>query len=670
MFALTSLVLAASWSFSIDGTLSRADFTPLPGGGAVVTVAQVPLLLDEPRRYDFTVVRDAEAGVTRVLERGRLVGVAVVRVESRTSDIDDVLGGGSSASVADVLEGKSSANDTVRTPSTDAAAAPPAFSREELAGLRGFAFIPGAVVPPAMIEQVVPSKACLGVIRSRTLGGGFADSSATEPKVPPGFTCVVLQRTWPVELSSARFLRDDDRVLDAAALLRAQKLESLQLRGTELEWQTLAKLPGLRELIMRWPQKPVDAVPFPRLEVLRIEETVPTDYGALAAPMLQTLVINSRYVTVLPAKLPKLVRGSINAPLVDGAALQAFVTAHAQAKLDLGWRGLLKFDTAGVDGMRVRSGGQVWGVTGSKQLAETRKPEAVAQLLSTLEVDELSAGHCSCGGGPTLQFLKGDFVLAEVTVQHGQALRWESHWPADAELKTDGLAKLLASWGVREPLEEWSSSSSRHEAAAIRRARYAKLLPRSVAPYAMGSSLEDPDLATELKRLEGAGVERVAFYLRLEGTAVEGLEPSPADRLGDAVLGTVKPTELATLAARQDVEVDAGLRQRLFHGAGPMLVSAPALAPHLPRLLLQAMAGPSAEWRRQALQAVAAGKGAGPTAALRAVLASETVGVEERELTALALIKRKDSKSSAAARALCEGKTSAACAEVVRAKAR
>lgn len=658
MFALTSLVLAASWSFSIDGTLSRADFTPLPGGGAVVTVAQVPLLLDEPRRYDFTVVRDAEAGVTRVLERGRLVGVAVVRVESRTSDIDDVLGGGSSAN-----EGA----DALRTPSTDAAAAP-AFSREELAGLRGFAFIPGAAVPQAMIEQIVPSKACLGVIRSRTLGGGFADSSATEPKVPPGFTCVVLQRTWPVELSSARFLRDDDGVVDAAALLRAQKLESLQLKGTELEWQTLAKLPALRELTMRWPQKPVDAVPFPRLEVLRIEETVPTDYGALAAPMLQTLVINSRHVTVLPAKLPKLVRGSINAPLVEGAALQAFVTAHAQAKLDLGWQGLLKFDTAGVDGVRVRTGGRVWG--GSKQLAETRKPEAVAQLLSTLEVDELSAGYCSCGGGPTLQFLKGDFVLAEVTVQHGQALRWESHWPADAELKTDGLAKLLASWGVREPLEEWSSSSSRHEAAAIRRARYAKLLPRSVAPYAMGSSIEDPDLTTELKRLEGAGVERVAFYLRLEGTTVEGLEPSPADRIGDAVLGTVKPAELATLAARQDAEVDAGLRQRLFHGAGPMLVSAAALAPHLPRLLLQAMAGPSAEWRRQALQAVAAGKGAGPTAALRAVLASETVGVEERELTALALIKRKDAKSAAAARALCEGKTSAACAEVVRAKAR
>jgi hypothetical protein len=219
------------------------------------------------------------------------------------------------------------------------------------------------VVPQAMIEQVVPSKACLGVIRSRTLGGSFADSGATEPQVPPGFTCVVVQRKWPVELSSARFLRDDDGVLDAAALLRAQKLESLQLKGTELEWQTLAKLPTLREL-------------------------------------------------------------------------------------------------------------------------------------------------------------------------------------------------------------------------------------------------------------------------------------------------------------------DAGLRQRLFLVAGSKLLSAPALAPHLPRLLLQAMAGSSAEWRSQALHAVAAGKGAGPTEALRAVLATETVGVDDREAAALELIKRKDAKSFVAARALYEGKTSAACVEVVRAKAR
>lgn len=641
MFTLTSLVLAAGWSFSVDGTLSNAGFTPLPGGGAVVTVAQVPMLLDEPRRYDFVVER--EAAVTRISERGRLVGVALVGAESSANEFADLLG--------------------IPTEPPKAPAAPPTFSREQIAGLRGFAFIPGAEVPTGLVDQLVPSRSCIGVISSLELGGS-SSRNATEPKVPPGFVCVVLERAWTVDVSAARFIRDDDSVLDADALLRAQKVESLQLNGSQVAWPVVAKLPLLRELVTRWPQAAVEAVSFPTLEVLRVEETVPTDYRALAAPKLKTLIINSRSLTTLPTKLPSLIRGAISAPLVDDATFQAFVTAHPQARVERGWEGLLRFEAAGVDGVRVRSGGRLYGSEASKVLAEVRKPEQVAQLLGTLAVDELSAGYCSCGGGPTVQFLEGDFVLAEVSVQHGQALRWQ--WPADALLKTDGLAKLLAAWGVREPLEEWNRSTAHREAAAVRRARYAKLLPRALAPYAMDSAVGDPDLATGLKRLEGTGLERLAFYLRLEGTAVEGLEASPADRIGDEVLNKATPADLAKLAARADPEVDAGLRERLFHVAGPTLLSSPALAPHLPRLLLQAMDSASTEARAEVLHAVAAGKGAGPTAALRAVLTSQTLGANERELAALELVKRKDSKSSAAARAVCEGKDSAACVEVRR----
>jgi hypothetical protein len=652
VFSLTSLVLAATWSFSVDGALATVDFTPLPGGGAVVKVGLVPLLLDEPRRYDFTVERDEPTKVTRVFERGQLVGVSLEGLRSDSDDLADALKG--PGSVEEALRGEG--EQAVATPEPPAT---PTFSRAQLAGLRGFAFTSGAVVPQALLDQLVPSRACVGVVRPAALGseGG---SGSPDLQVPVGFACVVLERPWPVDVSAARFVRDDDGALDAEALLRAQRLEVLLLKGSQVAWPALARLPALRELTTRWHQAPFEAVTFPSLEVLRLDESMTADFRALAAPKLTTLVLDSRHVTRLPATLPLLKRGAINAPLVDEASLKAFIAAHPAAKLELGWLGLLKFEVAGLDGVSVRT--DSW--RRHTVLAEARLPEAATQLLSTLEVDELSAGYCMCGGGPTLQLLKGDLVLAQLTVQHGQALRWR--WPGDAVLKSDGLAKLLAAWGVREPLEEWGHNSQHREGEALRRARYAQLLPRSVSPYAMGSSVADPDLETELKKLEGTGLERVAFYLRLEGTAVEGLEASPADRLGNVVLTQATPAQLGTLAARKDPLLDAGLRQRLFHSDARALVDSPALAPHLPRLVLQALASPSDDERKLTLRQLARARTPGVTATLRAVVAADAVRVEEREAAALELLSRKDTESYAAARALCAGKTSAACVEVLR----
>jgi hypothetical protein len=655
MFALTSLVLAATWSFSIDGTLANADFTPLPGGGAVVKVGLVPLLLDEPRRYDFTTERDEATRVTRVFERGQLVGVSLEGIKSSSSGLDDALNDGPDSTVEQALQGVG--GGAVPTPEPTAAVS---FSREQLAGLRGFAFTAGAVVPQAMVDQLVPAHACLGAAEPYALGGELGMHGSPSLRAPAGFACVVLERVWAVDdLAAARFVRDDDGAFDAEALARAQKLEVLMLKGSKVPWPALGKLPALRELSTRWHQAPFEPVTFPALEVLRIDEGMTADFQALAAPKLTTLVLNSRQVTQLPAKLPLLARGAINTPLMGEPSLKAFFTAHPDAKLEVGWLGLLKFEVAGLDGVSVHTG-----LRSNKLLAEARLPEAAAQLLSTLAFDELSAGYCSCDGGPTLQLLKGDLVLAQLSVQHGQALRWR--WPGDAALKSDGLPKLLAAWGVGEPLEEWVHGTRRREGEALRRARYAQLLPRSVAPYAMGSSVFDPDLETELKKLEGTGLERFAFYLRLEGTAVEGLEASPADRLGNQVLSRATPVQLATLASRQDPLLDAGLRQRLFGYNVPELVGSTALAPHLPRLTLQALGSASAGVHEWVLSQLAKARGPGVTAALRAVVAEETVPVEARQAAALEWLKRKDAAAYAPSRALCEGKTSTTCVEVLR----
>lgn len=89
-------------------------------------------------------------------------------------------------------------------------------------------------------------------------------------------------------------------------------------------------------------------------------------------------------------------------------------------------------------------------------LLDTTDPallEALGECLVISE-DPQSFDHCSCRGGPTLQFFSAGGHLANIALQHGHAIRWNA-WRHDAMLR-DGarLTAWLARSGVFPPLLE------------------------------------------------------------------------------------------------------------------------------------------------------------------------------------------------------------------------
>jgi hypothetical protein len=98
-------------------------------------------------------------------------------------------------------------------------------------------------------------------------------------------------------------------------------------------------------------------------------------------------------------------------------------------------------------------------------LFETDQSEALSALRDTLRIVDGSAGHCMCLGDPLIECLgPANQPLAEISVHHGQRIRWEA-WLHDAQL-VDGrrLVEWLADRGVRYPLLEYEEGLRREEA--------------------------------------------------------------------------------------------------------------------------------------------------------------------------------------------------------------
>lgn len=77
--------------------------------------------------------------------------------------------------------------------------------------------------------------------------------------------------------------------------------------------------------------------------------------------------------------------------------------------------------------------------------------DAVAALRQTLQIvdDPGTFARCACLGGPTLELLAGDELLASIGLQHGHSIRW-ANWKHDARLR-DGNS--LTEWLKRNGAE-------------------------------------------------------------------------------------------------------------------------------------------------------------------------------------------------------------------------
>jgi hypothetical protein len=112
---------------------------------------------------------------------------------------------------------------------------------------------------------------------------------------------------------------------------------------------------------------------------------------------------------------------------------------------------------------------------------EITSPDEIEEFLERIEIDEpASTGRCMCLGSPHFDFMKGKKVLASLGLHHGVRLRWESKWPADAEL-TRASSFEVCGWfrdhGIQTPWRELQQQVDRSLAWQRRAMALRKILP-------------------------------------------------------------------------------------------------------------------------------------------------------------------------------------------------
>ena len=123
----------------------------------------------------------------------------------------------------------------------------------------------------------------------------------------------------------------------------------------------------------------------------------------------------------------------------------------------------------GATRLRVRTGGTCCRSEAEERtIFEEKNPDEIKRLVENLQVDEQKSGfHCMCCGDPTLEFYKGDSLIAMIGFHHGRSLRWPGGWPADALMKA-GFAEVLINWldarGAGGPRRETDAAAQRDRA--------------------------------------------------------------------------------------------------------------------------------------------------------------------------------------------------------------
>lgn len=654
--ALHLAVLAAGYSFTVDGKPTTLSMTSLSGGVAVVDVNGAALWLDEPRAWAFTIERDERGRTTLIRERGEVVGAFL------------------------------SARDGPGKKATPASSLPVLQQH----GLRGVVLDRSAQMP--RLPGLQAGRACVSVLAGEWVLNAAPPApgaSVTAPVLPRGLACVVLEpqpglrKADLPDLAELRHLTvSGDVRLDARWFERAHKLQSLELRNVELDQpQALASLPALRQLVVDSLRGKPLVGEFPALEQLRIFHSGPLSLAGLRAPRLATLELRATPLSDYPTALPSLV----TAVVVPGDGESADTTCltltktYPGARVECGWLGLLRHVAGRADRLRVREGGICHRMGDEPVLHETRSKDDLAALFASVSLEEFEGWMADmCCGGPTIELYEGENVVAAMSLQHGTSLRWE--W-SDAPLADGRLPTLLAKWGILQPLEEWKEHVAARDAELKRLDAYLGLMPASIASKYRGTVRVPFDAVLEqLDALVPEGPARFEQHLRLYGSGPRRWDIEwGLDRQSSRWLAEASVEQLAGFAAKHRADLDAGLARLMFSQPGRALVDEPALAPAVPRLAMVGLSSPYAFPRRRTFAVL--GRASGPAArqALRGVLAAppprlpegraeapellaprspddkEVFGplVSEQAIAALLLAQKKDAASADAIRAFC-----------------
>jgi len=156
---------------------------------------------------------------------------------------------------------------------------------------------------------------------------------------------------------------------------------------------------------------------------------------------------------------------------------------------EVDWTAPLHKAVRGATRLRVRTGGTCHrNPEKEKTLLDLRETDEIAEVIANITIDPNENGfHCMCCGGPTLEFYRGDELLAMLGYHHGLSLRWPNgNWAGDG-LLTESARDFLISWleehGVSGPKEEYEYGLRIQKQAAVSQKRWLAAMPTSLKPF-------------------------------------------------------------------------------------------------------------------------------------------------------------------------------------------
>jgi hypothetical protein len=228
----------------------------------------------------------------------------------------------------------------------------------------------------------------------------------------------------------------------------------------------------------------------------------------------------------------------------------------------------------------------------------------LGQILEFIEIDEpASTGQCMCLGSPHFDLMRGPKVLASLSLHHGVRMRWQSEWPADAEL-TRASSFEVCGWlrdrGIEAPWVELQQQVSRSLAWQRRAMELRKILPSDFADQFL--RVNEDEEVLELFRASSESRTRLAVWcLRILGCDNSSWEL--VDQLTHAsaiatkimpFLGTRACGNALRRAVINDRDLDAcyGSARMLFFYGGWEIFTKSALNDTLPTLIPAALRHP------------------------------------------------------------------------------
>jgi hypothetical protein len=277
---------------------------------------------------------------------------------------------------------------------------------------------------------------------------------------------------------------------------------------------------------------------WPALRRISVSHTAVADLSPLSdLPVLSSIDAHLAPVRTLPkGPLPALRTMKLGSAPVAREDVDAFRKAHPSCEIPQTRRDQLLAAVAGVDRVRVRSGGMCCRVPEDEVTrGEVKTPEEVNAFLDLLELDDCGGDEgCMCCGDPTFEFYAGDRLLAGLSFHHDRKLRWSGGpWHRDVDLSgraREALCLWLAQHGEPGPAQSIDDDrrrgrreqrrDERHEAILGHERRAALLADLDAAGgydgYPAVFAKHEPDLNARIL---------LAFRLRGACDDAEGADP-------------------------------------------------------------------------------------------------------------------------------------------------